>query len=104
MNDNQYQTLVDQDIAHLLHPQGHQADQRNEVIFDRGEGAVLTDVKGKQYIDGLSSLWNVAVGHGRKELADVAAEQMARLAFANGYSGYSNPHAIRLAAKLCEIT
>ncbi|HEY7269010.1 MAG TPA: aspartate aminotransferase family protein [Dehalococcoidia bacterium] len=104
MNDNEYRTLVDEDIAHLLHPQGHQADQRNEVIFDHGEGAVLTDVKGKRYIDGLSSLWNVAVGHGRKELAAVAAEQMSKLAFANGYSGYSNPHAIKLAAKLCEIT
>jgi adenosylmethionine-8-amino-7-oxononanoate aminotransferase len=104
MNDNQYRTLVEEDIAHLLHPQGHQADQRNEVIFESGEGAVLTDVKGKQYIDGLSSLWNVAVGHGRKELAAVAAEQMSKLAFANGYSGFSNPHAIKLAAKLCEIT
>jgi adenosylmethionine-8-amino-7-oxononanoate aminotransferase len=104
MNDSEYQTLVEQDIAHLLHPQGHQADQRNEVIFERGEGVILTDVKGKQYIDGLSSLWNVAVGHGRKELAAVAAEQMAQLAFANGYSGYSNPLAIKLAAKLCELS
>jgi adenosylmethionine-8-amino-7-oxononanoate aminotransferase len=104
MNDNEYRSLVEGDIAHLLHPQGHQADQRNEVIFESGEGVYLTDVLGKRYIDGLSSLWNVAVGHGRRELAAVASEQMSRLAFANGYSGYSNPHAIRLAEKLCRLT
>src|SRR5437870_9149240 len=90
MNDAEYRSLVDRDTAHLIHPQYHVADARNEVIYERGEGAVLTDVRGKQYIDGLSSLWNVAVGHGRKELAQAAAEQMEKLAFANAYSGYSN--------------
>jgi adenosylmethionine-8-amino-7-oxononanoate aminotransferase len=104
MNDSEYHALVQDDIAHLLHPQYHQADHQNAVIFDHGEGAVLTDVRGRQYIDGLSSLWNVAVGHGRKELASVAAEQMGRLAFANAYAGYSNEHAIKLAAKLCRLS
>jgi putrescine---pyruvate transaminase len=101
MNDSEYRSLVEQDIAHLLHPQYLQNDHRNAVIFAKGEGSVLTDVRGREYIDGLSSLWNVAVGHGRKELADVAARQMSELAFANGYSGYSNVPAIRLAEELC---
>ena len=46
---------------------------------------------------GSSSLWNVAVGHGRAELADVAAEQMRKAAFTNNYTGYSNVPAIELA-------
>jgi adenosylmethionine-8-amino-7-oxononanoate aminotransferase len=104
MNDTEYRSLVEEDISHLLHPQYHQADHRQAVIYEKGEGAILTDVRGRQYIDGLSSLWNVAVGHGRKELAAAAAEQMAKLAFANGYTGYSNPLAIKLAARLCELT
>jgi putrescine aminotransferase len=104
MNDNDYQKLVERDTAHLIHPQYHQSDQRNEIIYESGQGAILTDMRGKQYIDGLSSLWNVAVGHGRKELADAAAEQMVKLAFANGYSGYSNEKAIELAEKVCSLS
>lgn len=101
MNDNEYRSLVDRDIAHLIHPQFLQGDQRNAIIFEKGEGAILTDVRGREYIDGLSSLWNVAVGHGRKELAEAAATQMGQLAFANGYTGYSNLPAIELAEEIC---
>lgn len=104
MNESEYRSLVERDIAHLLHPQYHQADHRNAVIFESGEGAILRDVRGREYIDGLSSLWNVAVGHGRHELAEVAAEQMTKLAFANGYSGYSNARAIALAERVCRLS
>lgn len=104
MNESEYRFLVERDIAHLLHPQYHQADHRNAVIFESGEGAILRDVRGREYIDGLSSLWNVAVGHGRRELAEVAAEQMTKLAFANGYSGYSNARAIALAERVCRLS
>jgi adenosylmethionine-8-amino-7-oxononanoate aminotransferase len=104
MNDAEYNALVERDIAHLVHPQYLQADQRKAIVFARGEGAILTDVLGNDYIDGLSSLWNVAVGHGRKELAEVAAKQMSELAFANGYSGYSNVPAIELAERLVNLS
>ena len=104
MNDNEYRSLVERDIAHLLHPQYLQNDQRNAIVFARGEGSILTDIRGREYIDGLSSLWNVAVGHGRKELAEVAARQMSELAFANGYSGYSNVPAIELAERLVNLS
>src|SRR5688572_2328461 len=97
MNDTEYRSLVDRDTAHLIHPQYYHGDQRSAVVYVKGEGAVLTDARGRQYIDGLSSLWNVAVGHGRKELAEAAAAQMSELAFANAYSGYSNLPAIELA-------
>jgi adenosylmethionine-8-amino-7-oxononanoate aminotransferase len=104
MNDTEYRSLVDRDVAHLIHPQYLQGDQRSAIIFARGEGSILTDVRGNEYIDGLSSLWNVAVGHGRKELADAAAQQMSTLAFANGYTGYSNVPAIELAERLCNLS
>jgi adenosylmethionine-8-amino-7-oxononanoate aminotransferase len=103
MNDRDYLDLVERDVAHLLHPQYLQADQRNEVILARGEGAVLTDLRGNHYLDGLSSLWNVAVGHGRTELAEAASQQMRQLAFANAYAGYSHVPAIELAEKLTQV-
>src|SRR5690606_1254942 len=98
------QSVIDRDVAHLIHPQYLSSDQRKAIIFAKGEGAILTDVRGREYIDGLSSLWNVAVGHGRKELAEAAAQQMSTLAFANGYTGYSNVPAIELAERIISIS
>ena len=97
------QELVQLDLAHQLHPQFHVRDHEDPIIFARGEGALLYDVNGREYIDGLACLWNVAVGHGRAELADVAAEQMRELAFNNSYVGYANVPAIRLAEKLMSL-
>jgi putrescine---pyruvate transaminase len=91
------------DEAHLIHPLYHPAAQRNAVIIERGEGVWLWDVNGNRYMDALSSLWNVNAGHGRRELADAAAEQMARLAFNNSYTGFANPPSILLARRLVEL-
>jgi adenosylmethionine-8-amino-7-oxononanoate aminotransferase len=70
----------------------------------RGSGALLFDADGKEYIDGLSGLWNVALGHGRRELADAARAQMATLGYASGYTGNTNVPAIELAEKLARLT
>jgi adenosylmethionine-8-amino-7-oxononanoate aminotransferase len=95
--------LVRSDIEHIVHPQYHVRDHGEPIIMERGEGALLWDVKGDEYIDGLSGLWNVAVGHGRRELADVAAKQLETLAFNNSYVGYSNVPSIKLAERLMEL-
>jgi len=99
-----YEQLVALDQQHLLHPQHHPLDHTEPVIFARGEGAILWDVRGRRYLDGLSCLWNVNVGHGRVELARAAARQMEQLAFANSYAGSSNVPAITLAARLAALT
>ncbi|MEX1022131.1 MAG: aspartate aminotransferase family protein [Dehalococcoidia bacterium] len=98
-----YEALTREDQAHLLHPQFYAPDHSEPVIFDSGEGVSLTDVRGRRYIDGLSSLWNVAIGHGRAELADAAAAQMRKVAFTNNYVGYSNVPAIKLASRVIEL-
>jgi putrescine---pyruvate transaminase len=92
--------LAQFDIDHIIHPQFHLDDHRGAVIYERGEGALLWDVHGNEYIDGLASLWNVAVGHGRRELGEAAEEQMAKLAFSNSYTGYANVPSIQLTEKL----
>jgi len=68
-------------------------------IITRGEGARLWDDRGKEYIDGLSGLFVVQVGHGRHELADAAARQAKELAFFPIWS-YAHPRAIELAERL----
>jgi putrescine aminotransferase len=88
------------DRDHLIHPLHHPVDHAEPLIFVRGRGVIITDVEGREYIDGLSGLWNVDVGHGRTELADAASEQMKELAYCSGYIGSSNIPAITLAEKL----
>ncbi len=98
--------LFELDRTHFLHPQGDLAAPEGTIphlVMTSGDGATITDIAGRQYIDGLASLWNVNVGHGRAVLADVAAAQMSTLAFSSAYGGFSTEPAIKLAAKLAEI-
>lgn len=68
-------------------------------IITKGEGHHIWDSKGKRYIDGLSGLFVVNAGHGRKRLAEVAAKQAEELAFFPIWS-YAHPNAIELADRL----
>ncbi len=88
------------DHKHLIHPLHASAETREPILFTRGQGALLVDDHGREYLDGLSSLWNVTLGHGRRELAEAAASQMTTLAYASAYAGFSNPPAIQLAARI----
>jgi putrescine aminotransferase len=103
MDKTQRDALTRSDLAHFIHPQYHVSEHQDPVIYVRGEGALLFDAQGRQYIDGLACLWNVAVGHGRRELAEVAARQMTEMAFCSNYTGYSNVPAIELAERLCAL-
>jgi len=98
--------LQELDRTHWLHPQGDlgaPAGTVPQVIFASGRGATLTDIGGREYIDGMASLWNVNVGYGRTVLADAAAAQMKTLAFSSAYGGFGTAPAIELAAKLAEL-
>ena len=68
-------------------------------IITRGEGHHIWDSQGRKYIDGLSGLFVVNAGHGRKRLAEVAARQAEQLAFFPIWS-YAHPNAIELADRL----
>jgi adenosylmethionine-8-amino-7-oxononanoate aminotransferase len=92
--------LIKADHEHLIHPLHHPSDNAEPIIYVRGRGATVTDIAGREYLDGLSGLWNVNVGHGRRELAQAAAAQMEELAYFSGYVGSSSIPAITLAEKL----
>ncbi|MFJ8893089.1 aspartate aminotransferase family protein [Leifsonia sp. NPDC102414] len=68
-------------------------------IITRGEGHHIFDSRGRKYIDGLSGLFVVNAGHGRKRLAAAAAKQAEELAFFPIWS-YAHPNAIELADRL----
>ena len=65
--------------------------QATPLVIETGRGSYLYDRDGKEYLDGISSLWNVVLGHGRRELTEAAASQMNELAYCSGYAGSSNP-------------
>ena len=68
-------------------------------IITKGEGHHIWDSNGRKYIDGLSGLFVVNAGHGRRRLAQVAAKQAEELAFFPIWS-YAHPSAIELADRL----
>ena len=71
-------------------------------IMVRGEGCFLWDSHGKRYLDALSGLFTVQLGHGRADLADAAAEQAKTLEYFPIWS-YAHPPAIKLAEKLSAL-
>src|SRR5439155_13347784 len=71
---------------------------RDVPVMARGEGCYVYDASGKRYLDGLSGLFTVQVGHGRRELAAAAARQAETLEYFPIWS-YAHPPAIELAAR-----
>jgi adenosylmethionine-8-amino-7-oxononanoate aminotransferase len=71
-------------------------------VIERGEGCYVWDTHGKRYLDGLSALYCVNLGHGRAELGEAAAEQAKQLGFYTNWS-YAHPPSIELAARIAEL-
>ena len=71
-------------------------------VVTRGEGAYIWDNRGRKILDGLSGLFVVQVGHGRRDLAEVAAKQAAELAFFPVW-GYTTPVQAELAERVAGL-
>ncbi|MFJ7668586.1 aspartate aminotransferase family protein [Lysinibacillus sp. NPDC097195] len=87
----------EQYVWHSMKPYNPQATY----VVEKSEGAKIIDTDGNEYIDAMAGLWCVNVGYGRKELADVAHEQMMK----NAYAPLSQGHlpAVELAEKINQI-
>ncbi|HLZ69658.1 MAG TPA: aspartate aminotransferase family protein [Dehalococcoidia bacterium] len=104
-NEAEVDDYVRRGLDHLwIHTQQYNdlAKPDGFMVLTEGEGVRLKDIKGRSYIDAMSGLWVVAVGHGRKELARVAAEQMEKLAYINTFA-YATRPGVDLATKLAEL-
>ena len=98
--DEETEDLAQTFLGHLW-PPFTQMQGLKPVIIERGEGAVVWDTEGNEYVDAFASLWTVNVGHGRQEIIDAVVEQAKDLACFHMF-GIANPPSIRLAAKVAE--
>src|SRR5579862_204109 len=93
------------DVQSILHPYTNLVKFRDTgpMILESGKGCRVYDEHGKDYIEAMAGLWCTALGWGENELADVAAEQMRKMAFGHIFGGRSHEPGIALAEKLKEI-
>ena len=96
----------DLDRDHHLHPFTDHKDlhAKRSRIITRAAGNYVYDADGNKILDGMSGLWCVNAGYGRRELVDAAAAQLNELPYYNSFFQCSHPPAIELAAMLRDIS
>ncbi|MEZ6110460.1 MAG: adenosylmethionine--8-amino-7-oxononanoate transaminase [Pirellulaceae bacterium] len=72
------------------------------LIIERAAGCTLVDIDGREYLDGVSSLWCNVHGHRHPTLDAAIRSQLDRVAHVTSL-GTSNPTTIELAARLVEL-
>ncbi|MBW4936188.1 aspartate aminotransferase family protein [Marinobacter sp. F4206] len=94
------------DAQHHLHPftDSGKLNAKGARVITRAEGIYLWDSEGQRLIDGMSGLWCVNLGYGRKELIAAATQQMEVLPYYNTFFQTTNAPAARLAQAIADIT
>jgi len=94
------------DRAHYLHPftDHHDLGQKGARIITRADGVYIYDSEGNRILDGMSGLWCVSLGYGRRDLIDAGCRQLQELPYYNSFFQTSHPPAIELAALLAEVS
>src|SRR5260221_787855 len=97
--------LADKDHRHLWHPLTQMKDWMAEepVIIESGQGAILRDINGREYIDANSSIWTNLHGHQHPKITQAIKDQLDRIAHSS-FLGLSNVPAIQLAERLTALT
>lgn len=94
------------DAAHHIHPFSDMGslNKAGSRVITKAEGVYLWDSDGNKIIDGMAGLWCVNVGYGRKDLAEVAYQQMLELPYYNTFFKTTHPPVIELSQLLAEVT
>jgi putrescine---pyruvate transaminase len=88
----------------LWHPFADMGSVRTaELVIERGEDVWVWDREGRRYLDATASLWYANVGHGRLEIAEAVAAQMARLEAYSAFGDFANEPALELAETLADL-
>jgi putrescine---pyruvate transaminase len=95
--------MADAALPSFLHPFA-KPTKRDFTVIARGEGALVWDADGKEYVDSMASLWYCAAGHGRGEIADAVADQLRTIAAYSCFDPFSNGPADELAARVAALT
>jgi len=78
-------------------------ERDGEFVIVRGEGAQVYDAAGNRYLDATAGLWFTNIGHGRAELGELAAAQMATIAAYSTFGDNATLPALELAERLAGI-
>ncbi len=94
--------LQKRDQKHLWHPYTQHKTAQLPIAIVRGEGALLWDENGKEYIDAIASWWVNPYGHSNKFIADAIYKQLTTLEHVL-FGGFTHEPAVLLSEKLIEI-
>ena len=100
-----YSDLRRLDTDHYIHSFNDASKTRREGarIFTDAKGVWFTDIDGSKFLDGTASLWNVNVGHGRREIIDAVYEQLKKLQYSTTFFGFNHEPGVMLAEQLSKI-
>ncbi|MFM9826783.1 adenosylmethionine--8-amino-7-oxononanoate transaminase [Flavobacterium sp.] len=94
--------LSERDQKHLWHPYTQHKTSKPSIAIVKGEGALLWDENGKEYIDAIASWWVNPYGHSNKFIADAIYKQLTTLEHVL-FGGFTHEPAVLLSEKLLEI-
>jgi putrescine aminotransferase len=94
------------DKDHYLHPftDHKELHKQRSRIITRADGVYIFDADDNKMLDGMSGLWCVNAGYGRRELIDAATAQLQELPYYNSFFQCAHPPAIELSAMLKEVS
>jgi adenosylmethionine-8-amino-7-oxononanoate transaminase len=97
-------SLADKDHHYLWHPFTQMKDWVAEepIVIESGDGAILRDTNGYEYLDANSSIWTNLHGHQHPKITQAIKDQLDRIAHSS-FLGLSNEPAVRLAEELVKI-
>jgi adenosylmethionine-8-amino-7-oxononanoate aminotransferase len=75
----------------------------HEIVMVAGDGAMLTDANGREYIDATAALWFCNVGYGRREIADAVAAQLTKLNAYSSFGAYTTEASVAVADRLASL-
>src|SRR6266568_1944618 len=98
------QPLAQMDLDYVWHPftQMHDWIKREPIVIVEGRGAVLRDVKGREFLDANSSIWTNLHGHNHPKINAAINRQLNKIAHSSAL-GFANEPASLLAEKLVGI-
>ncbi|MEM9223676.1 MAG: aminotransferase [Pseudomonadota bacterium] len=98
----EYQAM---DARHHWHPFSdmRELNATGSRVIAHAKGCWLTDTDGNKILDGMAGLWNVAAGHGRREIIDAVAAQLETLSYYNTFFQCTHTAAAEFAEALCEV-
>ena len=100
MSDWNTDDLVATDKKFVWHPFTNMrewcAPEHEPLVLVEGKGALVRDSKGREYVDGNSSIWTNIHGHNHPHISAKVREQLERVAHTS-FLGFTNPPAITLA-------